>query len=52
MQIDDNKRYDSITAILLHAAEAANILAKWIQTAELHTAHAPDTNTAHHTAAI
>jgi hypothetical protein len=35
MQIDDNKRYDSISAMLLHATEVGNVLAKWIETAEL-----------------
>jgi hypothetical protein len=34
MQIDDNKRYDSISAMLLHATEVGNVLAKWIETAE------------------
>jgi hypothetical protein len=45
MQTDDNKRHDSIRG---HAI-AANVLAKWIQTAELHTAHASGTNTTLHT---
>ena len=34
MQIDDNKRYDSISAMLLHATEVGNVLAKWNETAE------------------
>jgi hypothetical protein len=34
MQIDDNKRYDSISAMLLHATKVGNVLAKWNETAE------------------
>ena len=34
MQIDDNKQYYSISAMLLRATQVGNVLAKWIETAE------------------
>ncbi|KAJ4450637.1 hypothetical protein ANN_02066 [Periplaneta americana] len=50
MQTDDNKRDDSISSVLLLVAGAASILAKWIQTAEMGSAHASAIKTTRHTA--